>query len=192
LLDDLQTKVCFEVVCCESNFDHRLQVRALNRLQLHVQPLQQEQPQQQVFSQPQLALDSQSRFYVVSANTVLESLPEKSISSSAVHLILQAGAVQLSARSAYATCWSATSMQQTHLSLQAVSTAASLVQERAAVRKSRVAALAIVDLCGSSSCVNFGFNEEGALHRNGRCLQVVQCYHRFNNSSVLMFVCRRH
>jgi hypothetical protein len=63
-------------------------------------------------------------------------------------------------------------MNQAHLVLQAVASAANLVQERAAVRKNRVAALAIVDLCGPSSCENFGVTEEGSQRRNGRCLQV--------------------
>jgi hypothetical protein len=152
--------------------DPRSQVRALNRLQLHVQQLQEQQ--QPVSSQKQHATQSQSCTTLAPASTILESEPKHSIGSSAVHLILQAGALQSCARSAYATSVSVASMQQPHASLQAVATAANLVHELAAVRKSRVAALAVVDLCSSGSCVNLGADEDGALGRNSRCMQVLR------------------
>ncbi len=147
------------------------QVRALNRLQLHVQQLQEQQ--QPVSSQTQHATQSQSCTTLAPASTILESEAKHSIGSSAVHSILQAGALQSCARSAYATSVSVAFMQQPHASLQAVATAANLVHELAAVRKSRVAALAVVDLCSSGSCVNLGADEDGALNRNSRCMQVL-------------------
>ncbi len=152
--------------------DPRLQVRALNRLQLHVQQLQEQQ--QPVSLQKQHATESQSCTTVAPASTVLESEAKHSIGSSAVHLILQAGALQSCARSAYATSVSVASMQQPHASLQAVATAANLAHELAAVRKSRVAAIAVVDLCSSGSCVNLGADEDGAMNRNSRCMQVLR------------------
>lgn len=90
-----------------------------------------------------------------------------------MHLLLQAGASQLCARAAYATSASMAAMRQPDLSLQAVAAAANLLQERAAVRQGRVAALGIVDLCGDMSADAALGGEGAALKRHSRCLQVL-------------------
>ncbi len=59
-------------------------------------------------------------------------------------------------------------------SLNAIAAAASLVHERAAVRKGRVAALGVVDLSSSGSCADCGIENQGvSVARHGRCLQVL-------------------
>jgi hypothetical protein len=136
----------------------------LNRLQLQTQQLQEQQ--RHASSQKQHATQAQSCTTLAQASTILESEAKHSIGSSAVLLILQAGALQSCDRSVYATSVSVASVQQSRASLHAVATVANLVHELAAVRKSRVAALAFVHLYSSGSCVNLGADEDGALDRN--------------------------
>ncbi len=169
--------------------DHCTQVRSLNRLQFHSeQQQQQQQQQQQVLFQNQTAVESQTTNTAVSLNAVLDSHLKNSNSNSAIHSIIQAGALQLSTRSAYAISVSLASAQQPHVSLHVVATAANLVHELANIRRSRVEALAVIDLCRASSRADFCADEEGVLNLNSRCLQV-SCVSIFNHPFVFDGFC---
>jgi hypothetical protein len=58
------------------------------------------------------------------------------------------------------------SAQQTHVSLHVVATAAKIVHELANIRRNRVEALAVIDLCRANPRADFCADEEGALNQN--------------------------
>jgi hypothetical protein len=174
--------------------DHMLQARDLNRLQLHVQQLE-HHPLQAVSHGQNVSGDvihcnSSAPFVTTPAYHTPNSNTHES-----VRLILESGASRLRALSAYATSASVAEMQQPDLSLQAVAAAANLMHERAAVRKGRVHALTVVDLCGSSALSIADADKEGAsLKRRGRCLQVVRLITCTSSRALLTSAhfCRRH
>ncbi len=146
----------------------------MNRLQ----QLQKQPPQ--ALSHEQAANDS--RAHNASLASTIRDRRTKDVLSP-VRLVFQASASQFSACSAYATSVDVASMRQPGLALQAVAAAANLVHEYDAIRKRRLAALSVVDLCDSSACVNSGgVDEEAAAPiQQGRCLRV------FLNFGFLMF-----
>ncbi len=142
----------------------------MNRLQLHVQQLE----QQHVYQREQLVHDHQSSSWA-SKDVAVESGQSLNDSSSAMRLLLQAGDSYICARVTYAASIGMAAMPQPRMSLQALAAAANLAHERAAVRKSRVDALVVVDLCSSGACAYSSVEGEGvALNRYGRCLQVLR------------------
>ena len=141
-----------------------------------------------MLSQNQAADESQATNTAVLLNPVLDSHLKCSNSNSAIHSIIQAGALQFSTRSAYAISVSLASAQQTHVSLHVVATAANLVHELANIRRSRVEALAVIDLCRANPRADFCADEEGVLNRNSRCLQV-SCVSVFNHPLVFDIFC---
>ncbi len=146
-----------------------MQVSDLNRLQLHVQQLE----QQHECQRDQPFLNDQSRL-CASKDVALEYGQSLNGSSSAMRLLLQARDPYLCARMSYAASIGMAAMPQPRVTLQAVAAAANLAHERAAVRKRRVGALVVVDLCSSGSCTDTRVEGEGvALNRYGRCLQVL-------------------
>ena len=148
----------------------------MNRLQ----QLQKQPPQP--LSHEQVANDSQAH-NTSSASTIRDRRTKKDFDVlSPLRLVFQASASQISACSAYATSVDVASMRQPGLALQAVAAAANLVHEYDVIRKRRLAALSVVDLCDSSACVNSGVDEEAAAPiQQGRCLRVLR------NIFVLMF-----
>ena len=68
-------------------------------------------------------------------------------------------------------------MHYPRLSLQAVAAAANLAHELTTVRKSRINALGVVDLCSTGACKDYNVDCEGsAVVRHGRCLQVIYMF----------------
>ena len=154
----------------------------MNRLQqLQKQP-------SQALSQEQAGNDSQAHSASL-ASTIRDRRTKDSDVLSPVRLVFQASASQLSACSAYATSVDVASMRQPGLALQAVAAAANLVHEYDVIRKRRLAALSVVDLCDSSACVNSGVDEEAAAPiQQGRCLRVLRSTF-FANVSIIRDVC---
>jgi hypothetical protein len=145
-----------------------VQVGDLNRLQ----QLQKQPPQ--ALSHEQVANDSQAH-NTSSASTIQDRRTKDFDVLSPLRLVFQASASQFSACSAYATSVDVASMRQPGLALQAVAAAANLVHEYDAIRKRRLAALSVVDLCDSSTCANLGVDEEAAAPiQQGRCLRVLR------------------
>jgi hypothetical protein len=108
-----------------------------------------------------------------SASSFQDCRTRDSDTLSPVRFIFQASASQFSACSAFTTSVNVASMRQPGLMLQAVAAAANLVHENDVIRKRRLAALSVVDLCDSSFCVHSGVDEEEvAPIQHGRCLRV--------------------
>jgi hypothetical protein len=138
----------------------------LNRIQqLQKQP-------RQVSSHEQVVKDVQA-YSTSSASSIQDCRTKDSNTLSPVRFVFQASATQFGACSAFATSVNVDSMRQPGLVLQAVAAAANLVHENDVIRKRRLAALSVVDLCGSSLCVHSGVDEEEvAPIQHSRCLRV--------------------
>jgi hypothetical protein len=153
--------------------DHWEQVSEINRLQLHVQQLE----QQHVRHQDQVVLGHQHRSLAHKDFTPLSGSILNGSCLSATLSIVHSGYNQLCARAAYCTSISVAAMRYPRLSLQAVAAAANLVHERAAIRKNRMAALAVVDLCSAGSFKDCCVKNEGvSVSVHGRCLQVLSLF----------------
>jgi hypothetical protein len=156
--------------------DDLSKVNDLNRIQQHVQQLE----QQGVCHSNDMTLDPQSRLSASSDVSSGSGYIGPS-NNPVMRLLLEAGQPHKNARAAYSTDIGMATMHGPRLSLEAVTAAASLVHECASVRKGRVDALVVVDLCSPVSSTHSSVQAEStSLACQARCLQVTAHSRRFS------------